>query len=182
MAAPTDAELIRGILAGDTAAERSLWERYRGRVRFFILRRLRGDDAAAQDLEQDVFVALLLAVREGRLTETGNAGAYVYKISSNLTTRWTQHTRRSLPLGDTAALRSREEDPEAIHLEKEAHERLRRLMASMGDAERRLLVLRFGEEWSYRKIAAELNLKEDAVRQRVCRAVAALRKGLTETG
>jgi RNA polymerase sigma-70 factor (ECF subfamily) len=174
-----DAELIREVHAGNTDAEAVLWEQYRARVRFFLLRRLNGDREAADDLEQEVFIALLKAVREGRLKETGNVGAYLYQTSFNLATLWARRARRAVPAGDVDLLHT-DETPETIRLTTENHERLRRLVGALGSIDRRILDLRFGEEWSYREIATELALSENAVRQRVCRAVAGLRGRLLE--
>jgi RNA polymerase sigma factor (sigma-70 family) len=171
--------LIQEIHAGSARAELALWERYRPRIWFFLLRRLDGDREAARDLEQEVFVALLQAIRDGRLTQSGNPGAYLYKTSSNLATRWMRRVRRNTPVGDADLTRT-DDTPETIHLTQEAHETLRRMVGAIAALDRRILDLRFGEEWSYRRIAGELGLSEDSVRQRACRTVAGLRRGLND--
>lgn len=175
----SDAELVSRIRVGEGAAELSLWERYRSRVRLFLIRRLGAHDEFARDIEQEVFIALVHAVREGRLLEDGNVGAYVYKVSENLVARWREKSKRSTLTGWVDPGMT-EDNPETFQIESERRHRLRRLLDALGPEERRILDLRFGQELSYRQIGEELKLSEDAARQRVCRIIAALRRRLEE--
>jgi len=56
--------------------ERELCRRYEGRIRGYGLRHLR-DAAAAEDLVQHVLIAVLQAVRAGKVADVERIGAYV---------------------------------------------------------------------------------------------------------
>lgn len=80
-----DAALARRVGAaggGDPAAEAELCRRLLPRVRAYGLRHLR-DRAAAADLAQQVLVAVLQALRAGRLEEPGRLAAFVAGIARN---------------------------------------------------------------------------------------------------
>lgn len=67
-------------------------------------------------------------------------------------------------------------------LDRERHERTQRALARVpaGDAE--VLMLKYGERWSYRQIAARLGITEKAVDARLMRARGRLRRELEELG
>ena len=75
-----DGELARriagGASAGADAAETELARRFAPRIRLFGLRRLR-DDAAAQDLVQEVLVTTLEALRAGRIEQPARLASFV---------------------------------------------------------------------------------------------------------
>lgn len=64
------------------ASERELCERYAARIRGYGLRHLR-DRAAAQDLVQHVLLAVLQAVRAGRVADPAKLDAYVLGTCRN---------------------------------------------------------------------------------------------------
>jgi RNA polymerase sigma-70 factor (ECF subfamily) len=75
-----DGELARRIAAGGSArpaaAETELARRFAPRIRLFGLRRLR-DEAAAQDLVQEVLVTTLEALRAGRIEQPDRLASFV---------------------------------------------------------------------------------------------------------
>ncbi|HEY7139872.1 MAG TPA: sigma-70 family RNA polymerase sigma factor [Methylomirabilota bacterium] len=75
-----DAELARRIVDGRPeqadAAEAELARRFAPRIRLFGLRRLR-DEAAAQDLVQEVLVTTLEALRAGRIRQPERLASFV---------------------------------------------------------------------------------------------------------
>lgn len=70
--------------AMDSADERAICHRYASRIRMYGLRHLR-DEQAAEDLVQHVLVAVLEAVREGRVEEPERLDAYVLGTCRNAT-------------------------------------------------------------------------------------------------
>src|SRR5688572_6964850 len=64
--------------------ERKLWHQFAGRIRGYGLRHLR-DATAADDLVQRVLLAVLTAVREGRVQDLDRLDAYVLGTCRNAT-------------------------------------------------------------------------------------------------
>ena len=176
-----DARLLERIRAGEVQAEADLWEKYRRRIRLFILLKVFRRQEVADDLEQDVFIALQQAVRDGRLTEPENVGAYLYKTASNVVSRWRELARRTFPMGGQAQP-PLDDNPEIVEIAREASTQLRAAVEKIRPIDKQLLILRFGEEWSYRKIALFVGMTEENARQRVCRAIARLRVRLRRVG
>jgi RNA polymerase sigma-70 factor (ECF subfamily) len=77
----SDSELLRLMLAGDSAAFASLYDRHQGCIYRFALR-MTDSEAMAGDVTHDVFLALM---RDGKQfdPERGTLGAYLYGIARN---------------------------------------------------------------------------------------------------
>src|SRR3954463_7130850 len=72
----SDAELVLQIGSGDRNAEAELFRRMAPRIRLYGLRHLR-DQAAADDLVQQVLITLIEALRAGRVRESGKLTSFV---------------------------------------------------------------------------------------------------------
>lgn len=78
---PTDTQLIRRIQAGETEAFETLFSRYRQMITAHIARIVR-DNAAAQDLVQEVF--LRVWTRGDQWDGSGKVKGWIYRIATNL--------------------------------------------------------------------------------------------------
>lgn len=168
-----NAELIERIKGGDSEAEGELWSKYRNGVRFLLLKKLFGRVEVAEDIEQEVFLALQNALRTGRLEDPRRLGAYIQQICANLAARWWEREKRPASLDDVGEPRT-DVNPETIGIEKETTDRLRDALRAMRPKDRQILALRYAEEWNYRRIGAFLDLAEEAARKRASRAIARL--------
>ena len=75
------------------------------------------------------------------------------------------------------------EAPVTVELEREERQKaVRTAVHRLPDVQRRVVVLRFGHEWSVRQVADELGKSEAAVKQLTYRAVNRLREILVEAG
>lgn len=85
---PSDEELLRAVLEGDEAAFVALYRRRQGEVYRFALQ-MSGSAATAEDVTQEVFLALL---REGRKYDArkGTLRAYLYGIARKRVARVTR--------------------------------------------------------------------------------------------
>src|SRR5262245_31118448 len=72
-------DLVQRARSGERAACAELCSRLAPAVRAFARRRL-GDRAAIEDFTQDVLVAFLVAVREGRIDEPAKAAGFAVGI------------------------------------------------------------------------------------------------------
>jgi RNA polymerase sigma-70 factor, ECF subfamily len=173
-----DAALARRIAGGDPRAEAELYRRLAPRVRFYGLRHLR-DEHAAADLVQQVLLLTLERLRAGRLRRPEMLASFVLG-----TCRMTvldlrrNHARRErlletyaddLPAGAAAAPRLDDE-------------RLRRCLDALPEREKTVLVLSFYDEQPAARVAAETGLSAANVRVIRHRAVKRLRDCLDGGG
>ena len=82
--------------------ERSVCERYANRIRAYGLCHLR-DDAAAQDLMQQVLLIVLQALRDGRVKDVDNLDKYVFGTCRNAVMDIRRGTARQRRIADAAA-------------------------------------------------------------------------------
>jgi RNA polymerase sigma-70 factor (ECF subfamily) len=166
-------ELICRIAEGDVEAEGELWGRYRNGVRFLLLQKLSGRQQVAEDIEQEVFLAVQKALRAGELSDPGRLGAYIHRVCLNLVARWWRDEKRTASLEYADEPRT-DENPESIEIDRETVGGLRHALQAIRPADRRILALRYAQEWSYARIGLFLSIKEEAARKRASRAVARL--------
>jgi RNA polymerase sigma-70 factor (ECF subfamily) len=142
---------------------------------FRIARSLTHSNADAEDLAQS---ALVRALQQGPLScSAEQAKWYVIRIVKNLAidqararARMTVEPRATLP--DVAAP---EQLPEEIVVTADDDRVPRAALADLAPQHREVLRLRFLEELGYDKVAEQLDVTEHAARQRVYRALQALR-------
>jgi RNA polymerase sigma factor (sigma-70 family) len=141
---------------------------------------LSGSAAAADDLVQD---AILRAFRGFDGLRGTDAKAWLLAIVRNChSSALAQERRRAhvpLPeehdLQDGYAMIATTPDPESASIHQDQARSLERLMATLPDEHREVLVLREMEEMGYRQIAAVINVPIGTVMSRLARARAALK-------
>jgi RNA polymerase sigma factor (sigma-70 family) len=164
-----DSVLVTRARTGDAAAFGELHRRHAPRARALVRGVLRSD-ADVEDVTQDALLAAFVDL--DRLREPGRFGGWLYAIAANL-----------------ARMRLRRPGPPAVHAAPEPGidetlERLERAslvrvaLRSLGDLDRRVVVLHYFHGLECREIAAECGLSPGAVRVRLHRARGALRDEL----
>jgi RNA polymerase sigma-70 factor (ECF subfamily) len=156
--------------AGDRAAFEELIGLYQPRLRYFLARMV-GDDHAADDLLQDVWLAVYRGV--ARLADPGAFAAWLYRIARH----------RAL-----AELRKRRQPPSSLEgvdlaedgsdddFTAEDAERVHAALGLLGPEHREVLLLRFVEGMSYEDIARVTGCQLGTVRSRIHYAKRALRR------
>jgi len=133
------------------------------------LRRLAGDQQAAEDLLQETFFQA--ARREDRLIEAVSPRAWVFTIARNVAMTALRRRRKLAPLPAELAAEEPLEDP-----------RLEAVRVAIGDlpvALRETLELRLRDELSYEEIADVLEIPVGTVRSRLHHALLRLRVTVT---
>lgn len=166
------ADLVRRVAAAgrDHAAEAELCRRFAPRVRLYGLKHLRDEDRA-RELVQVVLVAMIEAMRAGRVEDPERFDRFVLGIARNLAARSRNVERRAVPT-DVAEL-----DLEAV-LPRHAELDFNALLHCLGQLEvraRTVLHLSFYREKSADEIAAVLETSAGNVRVVRHRAVVQLR-------
>ena len=173
-----DHALLQRLRTGDPRAESELMLRFARPIREMMLARI-ADRDSAEDASQEAFLALLLALRAGRLRDETRLQAYAYGITRNIVRR---HYRTRMqtpvhdPLPDNLAVTT---DIDAAYEAYEAH--LRAELDRLGDTDAEILRLAFSG-YTSSEIGRQLNLRPEAVRTRKRRAVAKIMERLRRRG
>jgi RNA polymerase sigma-70 factor (ECF subfamily) len=163
----------------DPARFADLYEHYFELVYAYVARRLR-NRAETEDLTAEVFRRALQSLPRFKWTGAPFA-AWLFRIASNLIADRAKRAARegasesdTLPHGQSGATHTQQIDLE--HCERQAE--VFRLVGTLAEDQRRVLVMRFAEEKSIREIAAALGRSEGAVKQLQFRALENVRKGI----
>jgi RNA polymerase sigma-70 factor (ECF subfamily) len=176
---PSDADLLRLMMAGDADAFTLLYRRRQGNVFRFALQ-MSGSRAIAEDVTQEVFIVL---IREaGRYDPNrGSLAAYLYGIARNYVLRRLDQDRMFVQFSDSpeeeeltnGAMIDRS-DPLDDLTRNEMVEELRQSILSMPPRYREVVVLCDLHDLSYVDAAAVIGCAVGTVRSRLHRARALL--------
>ena len=151
-----------------------LYERNFHRVYAYIACRIH-DRSERQDLTAHVFQQALANI--GKFKWRGAPFVtWLYRIASNAIADQTRKKSREVTEVELTTNTSVDSDLEQI----ERRARLFSAVETLPEGQRRVIVLRFGEEKSIREIAGELNRSEGAVKQLQFRGLENLRARLRE--
>jgi RNA polymerase sigma-70 factor (ECF subfamily) len=183
-----DAELARQIRRGNHSAFKGLMRQFNRRL-YRTARAILKDDAAAEDVLQDAYVAIYRNIGDFR----GEAGlsTWLTRIVVNQALQVLRATRRQAVVIPMESLRdsdwhaigttmnhSQPDTPEDAALRAEMRRLLERKIDALPDAFRTVFVLREVEELSVEETAACLDIPEATVRTRLFRAKARLRESI----
>lgn len=161
---------------GDPDAFASLYDRYVDRVYRFVLYRVSGDSALAEDITSEVFVRCLRKIKEfswqGR-----DIGAWFLTIARNLVLDHYKSGRFRLEMvGADPGEGSREGvvDPEDQALSRVSQADLYRAIQQLGNEQQEVIYWRFLQGYSVAETAAAMDKSEGAIKALQYRAVKAL--------
>ena len=173
----TDEALLRQMLAGDGAAFETLYDRRQGAVYRFALR-MSGSPALAEDVTQDVFLALM---RDGHQFDPvrGTLASYLYGMARHRVLRRLERERSfvSLTAEEEPSLHEQfvaEDDPLAEYAQQELAEALRQAVLALPAHYREVVVLCNLQELNYEQAAAVIGCPVGTIRSRLNRARALL--------
>jgi RNA polymerase sigma-70 factor (ECF subfamily) len=180
----SDGELARAIAAAPAGAaqaeESELYRRFAGRVRLYGLRHLR-DDAAADDLAQQVLLVTIERLRAGEVRNPDEIGSFILGTSRMLAGSMARKTRRREAL--LALFHAPERYVEPADGGTGDIDAMERCLHGLAERDRRVLLLTFYAEKTSAEIAAELGVTGTVVRVARHRALGRLRDcvGVPET-
>jgi len=187
LATINDETLLRLMMAGDAEAFAELYDRRQSGVYRFALR-MSGSPAVAEDVTQDVFMALM---RDGSLFDStrGSVAAYLYGMARNRVLKRLARDRAFVSLTDEAddeiATEARliaREDPLAELSRRETIVAVRQAILALPPHYREVVVLCNMQEMNYEQAAAIIGCPVGAVRSRLHRARAMLISKLRAMG
>jgi len=193
MDAASETVLVERLREGDASALEALMERYASRV-FRVARGIARTDADAEEVVQDVFLALARKIDsfEGR----AQLSTWIYRVATNAALLKRRGKRVQLEVSLEEHLPTFKEDghrdgprdyvladwsrtPEAELLDGEARTVLARAIDQLPDTYRAVLILRDVEELSNEETARILDESVGSIKSRLHRARMALREQLT---
>jgi RNA polymerase sigma-70 factor (ECF subfamily) len=177
---PSDDELLRLMIAGDEEAFALLYQRRQGGIYRFALR-MSGSAAIAEDVTQEVFLAL---VREAHHFDAGRGAlaSYLYGIARNQVLRRLDRDRSYVLMvddpenGDASAQEQfvATSDPLGDLTRHETIEAVRQAVLALPAHYREVVVLCDLHEMSYAEVAGALGCAVGTVRSRLHRGRALL--------
>lgn len=156
------------IASGHKEAEQELVLRYMGPVRAMLLARSRNPDLSA-DLQQEVMIEAICALRRGQLRDPSRLSAFVLGIARNVLNNHLRANQRTEALDlpeDLPDLRASAERLE----EREWQETALRAIEALDGVDRSILQMTLVDGMKPGAIARQLQLNPDVVRQRKLRA------------
>lgn len=172
----SDGELARAIASAAPAAadaeESELYRRFAHRVRLYGLKHLR-DEAASQDLAQQVLLVTIERLRAGEVRNPDEIGSFILGTSRMQADAADRKTRRR------ERLTARFHVPELYAAPSAAADDLdvvERCLHQLPERDRRVLVLTFYAEKTSPEIAEELGVTGSVVRVARHRALARMRE------
>jgi RNA polymerase sigma factor (sigma-70 family) len=177
-----DADLVRRIRAGDRSAVDDLYDRFR-RPAFALARRILGDDGLAEDVLQDVFLAVWRdpGAFDGRRGSFSSwLMAMVHHKAVDAVRREESQRRRQTLAEDDLALRAPlstydvEEEAES----RSAAARVRTALGNLPDSQREALTLAYYGGYTQREVAALTGAPLGTVKTRMLAGMRRLKEGL----
>lgn len=175
-ASTTDEALLRAGREGDQRAFRRFADRHGPRI-YNTAWRLTNDRHLAEDIAQEVLVRALRRDPGGQASLV----AWLYVVTRNLALNACRSRRRRRVAGAVleAHISAARSDPSASLARRELSDAVQAAIADLPEPQRAALVLAKYEGLSADQIAEILGCTRDAVKMRVSRAMARLRRVLT---
>lgn len=164
--------LVKKAQGGDKNAFGEIYKIYVRKIYRFIYY-LVYDRELAEDLTQIVFLKAWKSL-PSFLPEKGTFQAYLYAIARNLVIDY-QRRKKELSL-DNVDEPASDSDPDGEIVQAERKNAVNKLLATLDDDDKQLVVWRYFEELSFAEIAQIVGEKEGAIRVRLHRIIKKLKE------
>lgn len=161
---PSDSDLLRGLRARDEEAFTLLYRRWQGPLFRYALR-VSGSRALAEDVTQEVFMALLHG-NDGYDPAKGAVSSYLHGMARNMVNRRLERDPVSRPVPEAAA----PDDPLADVARREVGDLVWTALLALALPYREAVVLCDLQGFTYEQAAAILGCAVGTVRSRLHRA------------
>src|SRR6266403_3385385 len=172
-----DSRTIAACQRGDREALRTLFEEYKDRVYSIAIYSLSGDEMAAADVTQQVFLKLM--TRIGQFRGNSEFATWLYRLVVNTCHDEHRKQKRFVALADSfLQTRAADESPRQRYARRELAVRVQSAVAELRPKLRWPILLKYVEDLSYEEIAKVLNCSKGTVASRLNRAHKALGRRL----
>lgn len=179
MAEPiVDKRVIEACQAGDREAFRVLFETYKDRVFSIAVYSFGGDETAASDVSQQIFLKLMTSI--GQFRGDSAFTTWLYRLVVNACIDEQRKRRRFLPFGESKPMSRIEErrPQEKRYARVEIAGSVQAAINQLTPKLRMAILLKYVEDLSYEEIASVLDCSKGTVASRLNRGHQALARKL----
>jgi len=154
----TDQDLIKRFADGQSAAIEELVNRYKDRV-YTSIYYLVKDKYLAEDIFQDVFIKVIDTIKGERYSEEGKFLPWVLRIAHNMCVDHFRKVKRTPTIKTSddrdifEVLNFREESAEQKVVQRQSHDRVRRMLDMLPEEQKEVIILRHYADLSFKEIA-----------------------------
>lgn len=171
---------IQQVLAGDKQAYAHIINKYKNQLYATILRMTKNPQDA-QDLVQDAFIKVYRSL--DKYDANGSFSGWLYRVAINNCMDEFRKKRYSMTQIEIDEERVVEPNhPELVFLKKEKSRQLERLIATLPEDERLIILLRYVNEISYEEIGEVMDVPLSTVRNKLHRAKKKMRETVKRKG
>ena len=178
----SDEQLISLYVDGKNEAFDALLERHKDRLFMYIYHAVKDEDAA-NDIFQDTFVKAIVTIKQGRYVENGHFPAWITRIAHNQIIDYFRQTRaentQSTDDEDINILNRKELSDGTIEdymITSQIHADVRKLVKSLPDNQREVLMMRYYKNMSFKEIADTTGVSINTALGRMRYAILNLRR------
>jgi RNA polymerase sigma-70 factor (ECF subfamily) len=181
----SDQELIARYTGGDETAFETLLQRYKGKIYTSIYLFVK-DRALAEDIFQEVFIKIIDTLRKGKYNHEGKFVQWAMRISYNMCVDYHRRNKRRSHINPTDefdifdVLRVGDDAADTLIMRSETHTRIRRLVDSLPEEQREVVILRHYADMSFKEIASLTRVSINTALGRMRYALINIRKMMVE--
>ncbi len=185
----TDEELVSLFMNGNNSAFDILLKRYEGKVFSYLLYSVKNQEQA-EDLFQDVFVKMVVRLKNGQYEENGKFSSWMMRIVHNhlidhyrtaSTEKIISNDESEIDLFNDPSI-AVNENREQEMIDQQTLQEVKDLIALLPDNQREVLLMRVYDELSFKEIAIRTNCSINTALGRMRYAVLNLRHMAFERG
>lgn len=182
----TDDMLVASYVQGNNEAFDELLARHQVRIYNYILMMVKSEDVA-NDIFQDTFVKVVTTLKQGRYTDTGRFAAWLTRIARNLVIDFFRQEKSlgklSTDDSDIDILNRRELSDGTIEdemIDLQIQDDVRALLRRLPDNQRRVIVMRYYKNLSFKEIASATGVSINTALGRMRYAILNMRRMAAE--
>lgn len=175
-----DIACIHEVLSGNKQAFEMIINKYKNPLYATILRMTKNPHDA-QDLVQESFIKVYQQLEKYK--ETGSFSSWLYRVAMNHCMdefRKKRYKMKSIEIDEGKVIAG--DHPEIIFMKKEKSRQVERLISTLPEDERIIILLRYVNELSYQEISELVNMPLSTVRNKLHRAKKKMRETVKREG
>jgi RNA polymerase sigma factor (sigma-70 family) len=175
-----DLKWIREVLSGDKQAYAKIIHKYKNPLYATILRMTKNPQDA-QDLVQEAFIKVYNQLE--KFEQKGSFSSWLYRVAINHCMdefRKKRYSINQVEVNENSAINPN--NPEVVFLQKEKNRQLERLIATLPEDERIIILLRYANGLSYSEISETVDMSLANVRNKIFRAKKKMRDKVKQEG
>ena len=185
----SDEQLVSLYTQGNNSAFDTLLKRYKQKVFSYLLYSVKNQELA-EDLFQDVFIKIVVRIKNGQYEENGKFSSWMMRIVHNHLIDYYRTTPSEKILSNddsevnlfSQAEIAVNENREQEMINQQTLQEVKNLIAQLPDAQREVIMMRVYEELSFKEIAAKTNCSINTALGRMRYAILNLRHMACQRG